>query len=122
MFSREAIDDVEVGGHSISEGTTIFISPWVQHRRGDLFPDPDRFDPDRFIDAAESRRPRYHYLPFGGGARVCVGQYFAMLEATLALASITQRATLEIVSDAKPEPLITLRAKDLRMRVRTAAL
>jgi len=94
MFDRIAKEDVEIMGYAVPRGTNIFLLPYAQHRRADLFPDPERFDPDRFLHEVEERRPRLAYLPFGAGPRVCVGMHFSLMEAQLALAMITQRVTL----------------------------
>jgi cytochrome P450 len=76
-----------------------------------FFPDPDRFDPDRFTPGWEERIPRYAYLPFGSGPRVCIGNAFAMMEARLILAIVTQRyrLSLEPGQNIKPIQLVTLR-------------
>ena len=89
----------------------MFLIPFVVHRRPQLWPDPDRFDPGRFAPEHESERPRFAYIPFGGGPRGCIGNQFAMVEAQLIVATIAQRYRLELVPDQviRPEPLITLR-------------
>jgi len=89
----------------------VFLIPFVVHRRPKLWPDPDRFDPGRFAPEHESTRPRFAYIPFGGGPRGCIGNQFAMLEAQLIVATIAQRYRIELVpdQDIRPEPLITLR-------------
>ena len=73
----------------------------------------ERFDPDRFAPEHESERPRFAYIPFGGGPRGCIGNQFAMLEAQLIVAAIAQRYRIELLpdQDIRPEPLITLRPK-----------
>ena len=78
-----------MAGHPVPAGTTVYMSPYMMHRREDLWPDPERFDPERFGEAQS--RPKYHYMPFGGGARVCLGLHFSMLEAVLCLATICRR-------------------------------
>ena len=65
------------------------MSPWSTHRHPDFWPDPERFDPSRFL--GEQDRPRYAWFPFGGGPRGCVGEHFAMLEATILLAALLHR-------------------------------
>jgi cytochrome P450 len=110
-FSRLALGDDEIGGYRIPKGSIVFVIPFVVHRRPKLWPDPDRFDPDRFAPEHESARPRFAYIPFGGGPRGCIGNQFAMLEAQLIVAAIAQRYRIELVpdQDIRPEPLITLR-------------
>ena len=91
----------------------MFVIPFVVHRRPKLWPDPNRFDPDRFAPEHEAERPRFAYIPFGGGPRGCIGNQFAMLEAQLIVAAIAQRYRIELLPDQeiRPEPLITLRPK-----------
>jgi cytochrome P450 len=110
-FSRRAMGDDEIGGYRIRKGPLVFLIPFVVHRRPRLWPDPDRFDPGRFAPEHEAARPRFAYLPFGGGPRGCIGNQFAMVEAQLIVAAIAQRYRMELVPDqeVRPEPLITLR-------------
>jgi cytochrome P450 len=110
-FSRRALEDDEVGGYHVPRGSLVFLIPFVIHRRPKLWPDPERFDPGRFGPGHESARPRFAYIPFGGGPRGCIGHQFAIVEAMLIVASIARRYRLELLPDQniKPEPLITLR-------------
>ncbi len=113
FFPREAIADVEIGGYTLPKGSVVFISPYVIHRDPEFFPDPERFEPERFNPGYEERIPKYAYFPFGGGPRVCIGQSFALMEAEIILATIVQRFHLALVpgQDIIPEPTITLHAK-----------
>lgn len=120
LNSRIALTDVQIGEHTIAKGGQVFISPYVMHRHPRFFADPERFDPERFNEANEKLIPRYAYLPFGGGPRICIGNSFAMMEAQLILATIIQRQRLTLVSDAPVEPLpyITMGPKGgLPMRI-----
>jgi cytochrome P450 len=110
-FSRRALGDDDIGGYRIPKGSLVFVIPFVVHRRPKLWPEPDRFDPGRFTPEHESTRPRFAYIPFGGGPRGCIGNQFAMLEAQLIVATIAQQYRIELVpnQDIRPEPLITLR-------------
>ena len=110
-FSRQAVADDEIGGYHIPKGSLAFVIPFVVHRRPKLWPEPERFDPDRFTPEQEAARPRFAYIPFGGGPRGCIGNHFAMMEAQLIVASIARRYRIELVPDQtiRPEPLITLR-------------
>ncbi|XWX04041.1 cytochrome P450 [Aggregatilineales bacterium SYSU G02658] len=119
-FARSVIEEVELGGYTIPKYSTVIILPYVIHRDARWFADPERFDPDRFSPAREASLPKYAYLPFGGGPRICIGNAFAMMEAKLILAAIVQRWRLRRASDAPvvPEPLVTLRPKGgMPMRV-----
>jgi cytochrome P450 len=95
----------------VPAGTTVFTSPWVLHRDPRYFEAPEEFRPERWLDGLAKRLPRGAYLPFGAGPRVCIGQSFAMMEATLLLATIASR--FRVVVDAErevtPFPSITLR-------------
>jgi cytochrome P450 len=110
-FSRRALNDDEIGGYRIAKGSLVFVIPFVVHRRPALWPDPERFEPDRFAPEHESARPRFAYIPFGGGPRGCIGNQFAMAEALLIVAAVAQRYRIELLpnQDIRPEPLITLR-------------
>jgi cytochrome P450 len=119
-FSRRALGDDEIGGFRVRKGSLVFLIPFVLHRRPALWPDPDRFDPDRFTPEHEAARPKFAYIPFGGGPRGCIGNHFAMIEAQLIVASIAQRYRVELLPDQqiRPEPLITLRpAPGVRARL-----
>ena len=112
-FGREAIADCEIGGYAVSAGTTIIISPWVLHRDPRHFEHPSEFRPERWSGDLARRLPRFVYIPFGGGPRICIGNRFAMMEAVLILATIAQRFRLEWQKDQPmvPLPSITLRPK-----------
>ena len=109
-FGREALDDDEILGWPVPAGTTLFVFPWVLHRDERFFPDPLRFDPDRWTDDFERRLPRHAYLPFGAGPRMCIGREFARMELILIVAAIAQRYRLEWGAEP-PVPMasITLR-------------
>ncbi len=101
--------------------TPVVISPYTLHRRSSLFPDPERFDPERFGAQQEQKIVRYSYLPFGAGSHRCLGMHFALLEGHLILATLAQRLTFAFAGSApiEPEPLLTLRPKrSVLMRVR----
>ena len=114
LLTRQAQEDIQIGGYDIPKGTLIMMSPYVMHRDERYFAEPDRFLPDRWANNFEKSIPRYAYFPFGGGPRVCIGQGFAMMEAQLVLATIAQRYHLALAPDQKVEmqPLITLRPRN----------
>jgi cytochrome P450 len=112
-MGRKALRDTTVGGYPVRRGTTLLMSQWVIHRDPRFFEEPDRFQPERWVDGTLARKlPRFAYFPFGGGQRICIGNTFAMLEAVLLLASIAQRYRLTLVDPDQPVtplPVITLR-------------
>jgi cytochrome P450 len=119
-IGREALADCEIGGYPVPRGTQLAIVQWIVHRDGRWFDQPDAFRPERWDNDLQKRLPRCSYFPFGDGPRVCIGSYFAMLEATLLLATMAQRFRLARVPGTvlRLVPSITLRPRDgLRMMV-----
>jgi cytochrome P450 len=112
--SRSPYADQEVGGYTLPKDAVMQISIYAMHRSTRYWQNPDIFDPERFSVENEARIPRYAYLPFGGGPRVCIGNQFAMMEAKLLLVTILQQVDLELVPNHQviPEQLLTLRAKN----------
>ena len=96
-FNREALSDDVIDGQKIPAGAMVKISPYVTHRNPKLWPNPSRFDPDRFMPDRARVRYRYSYLPFGGGPRICIGNSFAMMEAQLILATVAQAFRLQLL-------------------------
>lgn len=92
---RTAVADVELGGHAVTAGTLVVVSPHVLQRDPRSWPEPERFDPDRFAEGRRRELPRHAYLPFGAGARICAGNHFALLEAALIVALVTVGLDLE---------------------------
>ncbi len=111
--AREAIKDDQIGGYDIAKGTIINVSIWATHRHPEIWERPDEFDPQRFAPEAASARPKFAYYPFGGGGRQCIGNSFAMIEATLILATLAQRYRLTTVlgHPVIPDSTFALRAK-----------
>jgi cytochrome P450 len=89
------------------------MSPYVTHHDARFFPDPFRFDPERWTPEARESRPKFSYFPFGGGPRVCIGESFAWMEGALVLATIAQRFRMRLAPGHPVEmrPLVTLRPK-----------
>jgi cytochrome P450 len=106
-FTRQAIQDDEIGGYSIPAGSLVIMSPWVTHR-SHVWPDPEAFEPERFSPDRSDGRPRFAYFPFGRGPRSCVGSEFAMMEAQLVLAMAAQRYRLSLADGHSVEPLAAL--------------
>jgi cytochrome P450 len=113
-IGREAIRDTQIGGQRIARGTSVITSPWVLHRDSRFFDAPADFQPQRWANGLAQRLPRFAYVPFGGGQRVCIGSSFALLEASLVLATIVQRFRLELAEPERPVellPVVTLRPR-----------
>lgn len=113
LMSRSPQEPITLNGTSITPGDWLFIAPYVMHRDPDIFPNPELFDPARFAEDQADNIPRYAYIPFGAGPRICIGNSFAMMEARLILATIAQRfdLTLDPGQEIVPEPEITLRPR-----------
>jgi cytochrome P450 len=103
-FSRRALRDVEIDGYHVPKGRVVLLAPYTLHRREEYFPDPEKFDPERFTPEREKRLPRYAYLPFGAGPRICIGMYFAMMEGHLLLATLAQHVSFSLVPSQSIEP------------------
>jgi cytochrome P450 len=116
---RMVMDDIEVDGYRLPAGSCAIVAIYAMHRDPVLWEDPLRFDPDRFSPERSKGRDRWQYLPFGGGPRGCIGDHFAMLEATLALATILRRAKVLSLSADFPTitPLTMIAAAPIRARV-----
>ena len=104
LIVREAWQDVELGQEHIRAGTTIYVPVYALHRHEKLWHEPDRFDPGRFEPEAVKARERFAYLPFGAGPRICIGQSFAQMEATVVLASLLRSFRLRLRPGHSPEP------------------
>jgi cytochrome P450 len=114
LFTRQALAEVEVGGYRLARGSLVAISPYVTQRDPRWFPEPERFDPDRFGPGRAGDIPEYAYFPFGAGPHVCVGNTFAMMEITLIVATLVQRFHLELApgqEDLAAELKVSLRPK-----------
>jgi cytochrome P450 len=119
-MGRMAVDDVRLGPYDIPAGAHVFFSQYIMSRTPEFFPDPLRFDPDRFTAEAKAARPKFTYFPFGGGSRQCIGESFAWMEGVFSIATIAQRWRMEYLGVTPPVPQakITLRPRDpLRMRL-----
>ncbi len=110
---RVPLEDDVVDGYLIPKGDIVILVPYVTHRHPEFWPEPERFEPTRFLPENSQERPRWAYLPFGGGQRQCVGNAFSMMEAQFTLAMVAQRFTLRGVPGVPvvPEPLVTLRPR-----------
>jgi cytochrome P450 len=115
---RESTAPFELGGRQFPAGSWMWVLPWALHRSPRWFTDPLAFRPERWEGGFAKTLPKHAYMPFGGGPRVCIGNQFALMEAALVLATITQRFYLRTEPGHRvvPDPAITLRLKHgLRM-------
>jgi cytochrome P450 len=112
-MGRMAERAVSLGPVTIQPGQIVLITIRGIHRRPDLYPAPDDFLPERMSEADKKARPRYAYMPFGAGSRVCIGNHFALMEAHLLVATLAQKWRFRLAQhpDIEPEPLVTLRPK-----------
>jgi cytochrome P450 len=112
---RRTLRRFEIGGYSLPAGTNFLLCQWIVHRDPRFFPDPEKFDPERWREDPQrtGALARFAYFPFGGGPRVCIGASFAMMEAVLIVAAIAQRFHMTLPPDQKIEllPSVTLRPK-----------
>jgi cytochrome P450 len=113
-IERRAVADQAIGGHVIPAGAAVLMPTYVMNRDPHLFPDPLRFDPDRFLPEGSSGRPDWAYPLFGGGTRKCIGVGFAMLEAKLVLAELGRgwRLRLDPSRPVVPQARVSLRPRD----------
>ena len=118
--ARIALQDIEVGGYRVEAGTMLLFAIMAVQRDPALWENPLDFNPDRFTPENAKSRNRWQYLPFGGGQRSCIGDHFAMLEATLGLATILRSVEIQSIDDDFPMavPFTTVAAAPIRARVR----
>jgi cytochrome P450 len=119
-LGRQAAGATTLGGYPIPRGDIVIAPTWVVHRDRRWFDEPGEFRPERWADDLARRLPRFAYFPFGGGPRQCIGNTFALMEATLILAAVSQRVRLELEPGQRitPVPYVTLRPEPgIRVRV-----
>ncbi len=113
IIGRRAIDPYPIDGYVVPARSILIMSQWIVHRDARYYPEPERFDPDRWTPEFKASIPQFAYFPFGGGPRRCIGESFAWMELMLIVATLAQQWQFELVPDhpVVPQPLITLRAK-----------
>ena len=113
LLPRLATAADRVGPYHVPPGSDVLVSPYTMHRNPRFWPDPDRFDPTRFTSGKAADRPRYAYIPFGAGPRVCVGSSLGMMEAVVALAMLSRALRLAALPghEVVPEPMLSLRIR-----------
>jgi Cytochrome P450 len=113
VIGRRALGDYQINGYKIPARSILLMSQYVTHHDARFFPDPFRFDPERWTPEAREPRQKFSYFPFGGGPRVCIGESFAWMEGALVLATIAQRFRMRLAPGhpVEMQPLVTLRPK-----------
>ena len=112
-LGRQPLEDCEIGGYFVPRNSQVFMFPWTLHRDARFFEEPQSFSPDRWTEEFTNRLPKYAYFPFGGGPRACIGNYFAMMEVVLVLATMGQRFRFLCLPE---HPVSLLPAMSLRPR------
>lgn len=108
IMTRMAIEDDNFEGVHIPAGSQIVLAPWILHRHKTLWEHPERFDPQRFMGENRNKIDRFAYLPFGVGARVCIGARFAMQEAAIILATLLRNLRFDYAGKAPPWPVLKI--------------
>ena len=113
LMTRRAVQDVEINGVVIRSGSYVHLSPFVMHRDPRYFPEPERFDPERWTPEAAAARPKFSYFPFGGGQLQCIGEGFAWMAGMLVISTLARQWRMRVVSGhrIKLDPHITLRSR-----------
>ncbi len=122
FISRQPLGDYDLAGHKISSHALLYIPVWSLHRRPDIWPNPEQFNPDRFLDQSLTMKQRMAYIPFGSGSRRCIGSEMAMIEAVIILSYIIREIDMSPPKEEiKPSPSLTLRAANLRLELKKHA-
>jgi cytochrome P450 len=111
--ARKSLEEHTLGGYTLPKGALILMNQWVLHRDARYYPDPEKFDPERWTPEAKASRPKFAYYPFGGGPRQCIGDGFAWIEGILLLATLAQQWRFRLApgQNVAPKPVITLRPR-----------
>ena len=112
-IGRRALEPFETRGYVIPKRSVVLMSQYIVHRHPAWFPEPERFDPERWTPEAQAGRPKFSYFPFGGGTRVCIGEQFAWMEGILLVAALARKWRMRLVPGhpVEVQPLITLRPR-----------
>ena len=127
IIPRALVEDVELGGYRLQKNSVVFIPPYVVHHDSRWWRDPGTFEPTRFSKGNEPDIPKYAYLPFGGGPRICIGNHFSLMEAQILLATMVSRYQVSHAPNTRIIPLrqVTTFPKDgmpMVVRLRNRAL
>ena len=110
IMMRKVAKDTEIDGYALKAGSLAIFSIFNLHHHPEFWPEPERFDPERFL-SDENRR--FSYMPFGTGERICIGNHFAMLESQLLLSMIVRQYDLKLLNagEAEIDMAVSLRPK-----------
>ena len=111
IMVRSAARDSRIGPYRVKRGSLVILAPWVVHRRPDLYPEPDRFEPDRFLPAAARKIPKCGYLPFGAGERVCIGNHLALMEGQLLTATFAREVEMTLDRQPPVKPVLRINVR-----------
>jgi cytochrome P450 len=113
IIGRRAIQDYPLEDYLVPKRSIVIISPYLMHHDERFFPEPDRFLPERWTPEFKASLPAFAYLPFGGGARRCIGESFAWMELILVASAIAQKWKFRVLPEHPviPQPVVTLRMK-----------
>ncbi|MGZ5504595.1 MAG: cytochrome P450, partial [Chthoniobacterales bacterium] len=113
IMGRRALNEVKLNGCVIPSGSYVHVSQYLMHRDARFFPEPERFDPERWTHEAAAARPKFSYFPFGGGGMQCIGEGFAWMQAVLAISILASRWAMKIAPGLQIElrGQITLRSR-----------
>ena len=108
IFVRQTTQEENIGGYTLPRGSMLNIQPYVVHRHADFWPEPERFDPERFAPDTKNAEHSFAYIPFGGGPRMCLGRQTALIEAQLIVAGLAQHFQLRSAPDVEIKPLASM--------------
>jgi len=113
VFGRRSLEPVTIQGEALPARTLLFVSPYAIHMSPEVWPDPERFDPDRFLPEREAGRHKSAWIPFGVGPRVCIGNHFALMEGPIVLATLMRNLRFEVdpAREIEADAFATLRPK-----------
>jgi enediyne biosynthesis protein E7 len=118
MIPRDVREDDEIDGYHVPRGSIVVVSPLLTQRHPELWPEPERFDPERFAPGQAERRHRFSWLPFGSGSHACIGSAFVLMEMKIAIAMAIRRYRMSSIRPARPVDSVTTRPVDgIHMRL-----